>query len=396
MEIPDLKDKVTIGIPVYNEVRFIRETLESAIIQGATVIVSDNASTDGTSEICREYADRGLIKYIRQNGNIGSWGNFSYLALNSTNPYFMWLGGHDLLSSGYVQKLYNAMLPGSDYLLCASNTYQMIDHEGRSLGVFKNFRSNFLDSGLAFRRVWGYVTSDAFNAVFYGLYRLRAVQEYMRKYQQEILSGGSDNIFLARLLVQGKIFCSDSIPWGYSVRKNRDEENFSEMMQRQLNVIGHGDSWDSFLGNYIKRQADVLEETHLPGFIKKKMQKSLDKILRRRVVLSLLKPEVEAFAKNDLTLEALGQKREIWEKKINITIPSSVFWDLTARVCLGNAIQCLGSRQISWREYRTIQKTFYEQGLRIPFMRRIKWIMKYHIWKRICLLIVNKSYNIRT
>ena len=58
-------DKVLIAIPVYNEARFIKETIESALAQGTQILVSDNASMDGTSEICQEYAKKGDISYIR-------------------------------------------------------------------------------------------------------------------------------------------------------------------------------------------------------------------------------------------------------------------------------------------------------------------------------------------
>ena len=54
--------QVSIGMPVYNGDQYIREALDSLLAQTFTdfeLIISDNASTDRTSEICREYARDG-------------------------------------------------------------------------------------------------------------------------------------------------------------------------------------------------------------------------------------------------------------------------------------------------------------------------------------------------
>jgi hypothetical protein len=60
----------SIGIPVYNGEAFLRQTLESILAQSFTpfeLIVSDNASTDGTAEeIARAFASRdSRVRYHR-------------------------------------------------------------------------------------------------------------------------------------------------------------------------------------------------------------------------------------------------------------------------------------------------------------------------------------------
>ena len=66
---------VSIGVPVYNTERYIAGTLDSLLAQtfpDFELIISDNASTDGTREICESYAARDRrIRYIRQSENIG-------------------------------------------------------------------------------------------------------------------------------------------------------------------------------------------------------------------------------------------------------------------------------------------------------------------------------------
>src|SRR5918993_5298269 len=59
---------VSIGVPVYNGERFLARTLQSLLAQTYTnleIIICDNASTDGTEAICREFAARdSRIRYL--------------------------------------------------------------------------------------------------------------------------------------------------------------------------------------------------------------------------------------------------------------------------------------------------------------------------------------------
>ena len=72
--------KISIGLPVYNGEAFIDLTLDSILSQSFEdfeLIISDNASTDTTEKICREYAAKDKrVKYIRQKENLGGVYNF--------------------------------------------------------------------------------------------------------------------------------------------------------------------------------------------------------------------------------------------------------------------------------------------------------------------------------
>ena len=53
------KPRVSIGMPVYNEELHLEQALQSLLSQSFTdfeLIISDNASTDRTGEICLTYA----------------------------------------------------------------------------------------------------------------------------------------------------------------------------------------------------------------------------------------------------------------------------------------------------------------------------------------------------
>ena len=57
----DYRPSVSICLPVYNGEKYVREAITSILEQtfeDFELIISDNASTDGTGEICRDAATR--------------------------------------------------------------------------------------------------------------------------------------------------------------------------------------------------------------------------------------------------------------------------------------------------------------------------------------------------
>ncbi len=100
---------VSIGMPVYNGGKYIREALDSLLAQtfeNFELIISDNCSTDGTSHICKEYTSRdSRVRYIRQDTNIGALANFQFVLEKSKAEYFMWAAYDDKWSSNWVEVL---------------------------------------------------------------------------------------------------------------------------------------------------------------------------------------------------------------------------------------------------------------------------------------------------
>lgn len=100
---------VSVGMPVYNGEKYIREALNALLAQtfdNFELIISDNASTDATGEICREYAaSDSRIRYIRQQENIGALPNFQYVLDNACGEYFMWAACDDKWDENWVELL---------------------------------------------------------------------------------------------------------------------------------------------------------------------------------------------------------------------------------------------------------------------------------------------------
>ncbi len=101
--------KVSIGMPVYNGEKFIRQAITSLLAQTFTnfeLIISDNASTDGTDAICLEYASKdGRIRYVRQSENRGAPANFQFVLDEAVGAYFMWAAADDAWEPLFIEEL---------------------------------------------------------------------------------------------------------------------------------------------------------------------------------------------------------------------------------------------------------------------------------------------------
>ncbi|MFC5729977.1 MULTISPECIES: glycosyltransferase family 2 protein [Nocardioides] len=99
---------VTVGLPVYNGERFLRESLDALLAQTWTdfeLIISDNGSTDATAEICQEYVARDpRIRYVRQRENIGAARNHNVLPRLARGRYFKWASHDDLYAPDLVER----------------------------------------------------------------------------------------------------------------------------------------------------------------------------------------------------------------------------------------------------------------------------------------------------
>lgn len=104
---------VSIGMPVYNGEKFIREALDSLLAQTFTdfeLIISDNASTDATESICRDYAEEdSRIRYIRQQENLGALPNFQFVLNEAFGEYFMWAACDDKWNMNWITLLCNKL-----------------------------------------------------------------------------------------------------------------------------------------------------------------------------------------------------------------------------------------------------------------------------------------------
>ena len=104
----DRTPTISIGLPVYNGEQFLEEAINSILAQTFTdfeLIISDNASTDRTSEICRDFQTKDTrVRYHRNETNIGGANNTNLTFQLSQGKYFRWAAHDDVCEPQLLEK----------------------------------------------------------------------------------------------------------------------------------------------------------------------------------------------------------------------------------------------------------------------------------------------------
>lgn len=190
---------VTIGIPTYNRAKQLRRAIETALGQNYSnieVIVSDNASTDGTQSQYQLLCDSDpRLKYLQQEKNIGPTANFAAVLKAATGVYFMWLGDDDWIDAGYVSSC--ARVLASDPSISLVSGVPQYYADGKKVHTGKYFS---LSSHSPWMRVIEYYAKVADNGMFYGLMRTAGIREL------EISNVmGGDWLMIASVAFTGKV-----------------------------------------------------------------------------------------------------------------------------------------------------------------------------------------------
>lgn len=194
---------LTIGVPVFNGERYLREAL--AGIQAQTfadfeVVIADNASTDGTEEIARAVvAEDARFRYVRRERNLGLVGNYNRLFEETTGEYFAWHDGDDKTAPEFYQACLD-LLRARPEAAAATTEILLIDSAGRVLGPDPEpIRADHPDRAVRFAELASFRHYSQFT---YGAYR-RSMMARTRLMLPFFWS--SDRLFLAELALQGTL-----------------------------------------------------------------------------------------------------------------------------------------------------------------------------------------------
>ena len=105
--------KVSIGLPIYNAEQHLDACVRSLLDQTLTdfeLILSDNASRDGTADLAARWADADdRIRFYQHPENKGAAFNFNFVADKSRAPLFKWVAHDDLYAPTYLEKCVEAL-----------------------------------------------------------------------------------------------------------------------------------------------------------------------------------------------------------------------------------------------------------------------------------------------
>lgn len=217
---------VTVGIPTYNRASTLGRAIESVLGQDyphIEVVISDNASTDETQAICKEFQEAdNRVRYIRQLSNQGATANFNQVLQQASGDFFMWLGDDDWLDRGYISNCIRILLEEPDKsLICGQARYfreGKFVYEGRKLDLLQ-------DSGR--ERMLAYYRQVEGNETFYGVMRRK---DLSRVALQNTMGG--DWLLIATIAFMGKVITLENITI------NRQLGGATDSYQKIASILG--------------------------------------------------------------------------------------------------------------------------------------------------------------
>ena len=192
--------RLSVGLPVYNGEQFLGQALDSLLGQTYAdfeLIISDNASTDGTADICLRYAEQDArIRYVRQARNIGLIANHDFVMEEARGELFKCAAGDDLYGRELLAKCVEA-LDADPQAVLAHSWSVVIDESGGVLGTFG--RGVAMDSVRAPDRFHN-VLFHGCHDYEYGVMRTESVRQMMRRGSYH----HADRTFNAELALYGR------------------------------------------------------------------------------------------------------------------------------------------------------------------------------------------------
>lgn len=109
---------ISVCIPTYNRAGFLASCIQSILYQNYSnyeIVICDNQSTDNTEEIVKAITDP-RVRYIKNNSNVGLWGNHNECIKNAKADWIFFLHSDELLDN-------------KDALLVFSDTIQKVNDD---------------------------------------------------------------------------------------------------------------------------------------------------------------------------------------------------------------------------------------------------------------------------
>lgn len=241
-------------MPVYNGEPHLTKALQSLLIQdyeNFELIISDNASTDATSEICRACAANDKrIRYYRNETNIGAVENFKRVFHLSSSRYFIWAAHDDLWHPSYIRKCIEGLEKNPEAVLAYSDI-EFIDERGSRLDIPYHFDAS--GQSIA-RRVMAMAATKGDILGWYEIYGMIR-SECLGRTRLPMNVFGSDVILLMELCLLGpfvripEILFHYRIVWSKSIQEQYEQlgsekqsplvQPYSGLCRELLGVISH-------------------------------------------------------------------------------------------------------------------------------------------------------------
>lgn len=217
------KPLVSIGLPVYNGERRLERAIDSILGQTFTdleLVISDNASTDRTADICRRYAAAdGRVKYARNEENLGAAPNYNVVLDRAQGQFFKWASHDDWLEPTYLERCMKVLLAQPEVVAAWPRT-KIYDEDEQLLECYVHPVG--LTSPQAHERMIEWIWNTKEFAPIFGVFPTSVVLETRRMESY----ASADRTFFAEVLLKGQVVEIDEylycVTRSTSVRKGRD------------------------------------------------------------------------------------------------------------------------------------------------------------------------------
>ena len=168
-------------MPVCNGEQFIQQALDSLLAQDYRhfeLIISDNASTDRTANICQSYAAKyAQVRYYRNEENCGPVANFNRVLEYATGEYFMWAACDDVWEPTYICTMLKSLASVKGSVL-AFSAFDNIDEHGNQTRTYPELLN--LLSQDPYTGLLNYMTQEEYLGkanLTYGLMRKETIEK---------------------------------------------------------------------------------------------------------------------------------------------------------------------------------------------------------------------------
>ncbi|MFG1250456.1 glycosyltransferase family 2 protein [Xanthobacter flavus] len=194
-----MSPRLTIGLIIYNGASSVRTCIDSLLGQTYTdfeLLIHDNGSTDGTSDICAEYAERDArIIHVRHPSTIAQSANFRGVLMAARTELFMWAADDDVWGPRFAELCIAELDRNPEAVACCTKVmFRYPD------GAERPARGTFPISGTAEQRISTYLRNPRDSARLYSVYRTAGLQS---SYPADINMFAYDWLVVCLSMVQG-------------------------------------------------------------------------------------------------------------------------------------------------------------------------------------------------
>jgi glycosyltransferase involved in cell wall biosynthesis len=248
--------RLSVGLAVYNGERYLAEAIDAILEQTFAdfeLIISDNASTDMTPEICAVYASKDRrVKYHRNGENIGGANNENLTFMHARGRYFRWAADDDLCEPTLFEKCVEVLERDPEVVLAYTRSVT-IDADGNPIREVGERRGMSARASDRFREL---ADRQHLCEASYGIIRTSALRStgLQRNYVD------SDRVLLAALSLRGRFVQLDEALF----KKRRHERNEFYDWRARMNWFTPGSKRRIRLPNWIEAAHLAYEVVRAP------------------------------------------------------------------------------------------------------------------------------------